>query len=144
MPHVQGDARRALLNPDWQTGLAGPHGAAAPGAMGAGVAFGGVGRAGAPWGLDGHCPFRGRAGHGGEIDVIRLRRVSCEASGSLEVRLWPDGDELAYALAAPAWDRFGAFAGHPLVCGEVIWTLEDRAVVIAGRRGDRRLEEPAG
>jgi hypothetical protein len=89
-------------------------------------------------------PFRGRAGHGGEIDVIRLRRVSCEANGSLEARLWPDGDELAYALAAPAWDRFGTFAGHPLVRGEVIWTLEDRTVVIAGRRGDRRLEEPAG
>jgi hypothetical protein len=89
-------------------------------------------------------PFRGRAGHGGEIDGIRLRRVSGEGNGSLEVRLWPDGDELAYALAAPAWDRFGTFAGHPLVRAEVIWTLEDRAIVIAGRRGDRRLEEPAG
>ena len=87
-------------------------------------------------------PFRGRAGHGGEIDVIRLRRVEGARSG--EVRLWPDGDELAYALASPAWDRFGTFAGHPLVRGEVIWTLEDRTVVIAGRRGDRRLEEPAG
>ena len=89
-------------------------------------------------------PFRGRAGHVGEMDVIRLRRVSGEGNGSLEVRLWPDGDELAYALAAPAWDRFGTFAGHPLVRAEVIWTLEDRTVVIAGRRGDRRLEEPAG
>lgn len=89
-------------------------------------------------------PFRGRASHGGQIDVIRLRRVRGEGDGSLEVRLWPDGDELSYALAAPAWDRFGTFAGHPLVRGEVIWTLKDRSVVIVGRRGERRFEEPAG
>lgn len=86
-------------------------------------------------------PFRGRACQGGQIDVIRLRRVRDE--GSLEVRLWPDGDELSYALAAPVWDRFGTFAGHPLVRGGVIWTLEDRSVVIVGHRGDRRFEEPA-
>ena len=84
-------------------------------------------------------PFRGRAGQRGEIDVIRLQRVRGEESH--EVRLWPDSEELANALAAPVWDRFGTFAGQPLVRAEVIWTVDRRSVVIAGRRGDRRLEE---
>jgi hypothetical protein len=84
-------------------------------------------------------PFRGRAGQGGEIDVIRLQRV--RDGESREVRLWPDIDELATALAAPGWGRFGTFAGQPLVRAEVIWTADDRSVVIVGRRGDRRLEE---
>jgi hypothetical protein len=86
-------------------------------------------------------PFRGRAGQGGEIDVIRLQRVSDEESR--ELRLWPDSEELASSLAAPVWGRFGTFAGHPLVRAEVIWTADDRSVVIVGRRGDRRLEESA-
>lgn len=84
-------------------------------------------------------PFRGRAGQGGEIDVIRLHRVRDEELR--EVRLWPDSDELANALAAPVWGRFGTFAGHPLVRAELIWTVDRRSVVIVGRRGDRRLEE---
>ena len=86
-------------------------------------------------------PFRGRAGRGGEIDVIRLQRV--REGESSEIRLWPDGEELAYALAAPVWGRFGTFAGQPLVRAEVIWTPVDRSVVIVGRRGERRFEESA-
>jgi hypothetical protein len=86
-------------------------------------------------------PFRGRAGKGGEIDVIRLQPVRDEESR--EVRLWPNNDELANALAAPVWGRFGTFAGHPLVRAEVIWTVDGRSVVIAGRRGERRFEESA-
>ena len=86
-------------------------------------------------------PFRGRAGRGGEIDVIRLQRVRREESR--EVRLWPDSEELAHALAAPVWGRFATFAGQPLVRAEVVWTAVDRSVVMVGRRGDRRLEEPA-
>jgi hypothetical protein len=85
--------------------------------------------------------FRGRAGQGGEIEVIRLERVRGEESR--EARLWPDSDELANALAAPVWDRFGMFAGHPFVRAEVIWTVDRRSVVIVGRRGERRFEEPA-
>jgi hypothetical protein len=84
-------------------------------------------------------PFRGRAGQGCEIDVIRLQHVGGEELR--EVRLWSDSDELAHALAAPVWGRFGTFAGQPLVRAEVIWTADDRRVVIVGRRGDRRLEE---
>ncbi|HEV3053985.1 MAG TPA: hypothetical protein VGX45_04970 [Solirubrobacteraceae bacterium] len=86
-------------------------------------------------------PFRGRAGQGGEIDAIRLQRV--RNGEPHEVRLWPDSDELANALAAPVWNRFGTFAGQPFVRAEVIWTVDRRSVVIVGRRGERRLEEPA-
>ena len=86
-------------------------------------------------------PFRGRAGQGGEIDVIRLQRVNDKASR--EVRLWPDSEELASSLAAPVWGRFATFAGHPLVRTEVIWTVDRRSVVIVGRRGERRFEESA-
>jgi hypothetical protein len=86
-------------------------------------------------------PFRGRAGKGGEIDVIRLQPVRDEESR--EVRVWPNNDELANALAAPVWGRFGTFAGQPLVRAEVIWTVDGCSVVIAGRRGERRFEESA-
>jgi hypothetical protein len=85
-------------------------------------------------------PFRGRAGRGGEIDVIRLQRVGEE---SREVRLWPDSEELAHALAASVWSRFGTFVEHPLVRAEVVWTVDRRGVVIAGRRGERTFEESA-
>ena len=86
-------------------------------------------------------PFRGRAGHGGEIDVIRLLRASDEESR--EVRLWPDSEELASSLAAPVWGRFGTFAGHPLVRAEVIWRVDRRSVLIVGRRSEQRFEESA-
>jgi hypothetical protein len=48
---------------------------------------------------------------------------------------------LCYALEAPVWDRFGTFAGHPLVSGEVAWSAEDHTVLIEGRRGGRCFEE---
>ena len=56
-------------------------------------------------------PFRGRAGQGGEIDAIRLQRMRNEEPH--EVRLWPDSDELANALAAPVWNRFGTSRSLP-------------------------------
>ena len=52
--------------------------------------------------------FSGRAGAGGEIGTIVLRGLdgrSVEISHSE----WRD-DELACALEAPVWDRFGSFA----------------------------------
>jgi hypothetical protein len=57
--------------------------------------------------------------------------------------LWPGTEELADALAAPVWGRFGTFAGHPLVRAEAIWTVDARIVVIVGRRGELRFEERA-
>jgi hypothetical protein len=86
--------------------------------------------------------FCGRAGRRGRMDVIKLLRL--EGEELIEVERWTGRDELCYALEAPVWDRFGTFAGHPLVSGEVTWSAEDRTVLIEGRRGDRRFEELVG
>ena len=84
-------------------------------------------------------PFWGRAGSGGRTDTIKLLRL--EDGELLDVERWTYRDELCHALEAPVWERFGTFVGHPLIRGEVIWSAEDRSVVISGRRGDRRFEE---
>jgi hypothetical protein len=39
------------------------------------------------------------------------------------------------------WARFGSFAGHPLVTGEVLWLGKERVVEIVASRGSRRFEE---
>jgi hypothetical protein len=84
-------------------------------------------------------PFWGRAGKGGSTGTITLSRVGNDEL--IDVERWTSRDELAYALEAPVWDRYGMFAGQPLVRGEVLWTVEDRSVVIVGTRGDERFEE---
>lgn len=84
-------------------------------------------------------PFWGRAGSGGRTDTIKLLRF--ESGELLDVERWTSRDELCHALEAPVWERFGTFVGHPLIRGEVLWSAEDRIVVISGRRGDRRFEE---
>ena len=85
-------------------------------------------------------PFSGRAGRGGHIDRIVL---SClDGDELVDVERWNGRDELCHALEAAAWDRFGSFAGQPQIVGTVVWTTADRRVVIAGRRGDERFEEP--
>ncbi len=84
-------------------------------------------------------PFSGQAGRGGSTATIVLSRVV--GRQLVDVERWSSRDELGYALEAPVWDRFGSFAGQPFVRGEVIWTAEDRTVVIAGTRGDRPFEE---
>lgn len=83
--------------------------------------------------------FWGRAGSGGRTDTIKLLRF--ESGELLDVERWTSRDELCHALEAPVWERFGTFVGHPLIRGEVLWSAEDRIVVISGRRGDRRFEE---
>jgi len=84
-------------------------------------------------------PFWGRAGWGGRSETITLSRI--ENDELVDVERCSSRDELAYALEAPVWDRFGLFAGQPLIRGEVIWTARDRSVVIIGTRGDVRFEE---
>ena len=84
-------------------------------------------------------PFWGQAGRGGRTEVIQLLRDDGEAL--VDVERWTGRDELCHALEAPVWDRFATFAGHPLIRGEVIWTADDRRVVIVGRRGDSSFEE---
>lgn len=84
-------------------------------------------------------PFWGRAGRGGQTERIRLSRI--DGDQLVDIELWTGRDELAYALEAPVWDRFGMFAGQPAIRGDVIWTLHDRSVVIVGMRGDTHFEE---
>jgi len=84
-------------------------------------------------------PFSGRAGVGGRTDTIRLSRL--EGDELVDVERWTFRDELAYALEAPVWDRYGTFAGHPLIRGTVTWTASDRLVVISGQRGGKGFEE---
>jgi hypothetical protein len=88
-------------------------------------------------------PFSGRAGAGGSVGTIAVCRV---AGGELvDVERWSGGcDELAYAMEAPVWDRFGTFAGQPRVRGTVVWSLSDRSVLIAGERGGERFEKAVG
>jgi hypothetical protein len=86
-------------------------------------------------------PFSGRAGTSGRTDTIKLLRSAGEEL--VDVQRWTFRDELCYALAAPVWDRFGTFLGHPQIRGEVVWTAENRCVVIRGRRGERPFEELA-
>jgi hypothetical protein len=85
--------------------------------------------------------FWGRAHSGGRTETITLLRL--EGEELVEIERWTSRDELCYALEAPVWDRFGAFAGHPRMLGEVIWFAEDRRVLIRGKRGDSRFEELA-
>jgi hypothetical protein len=84
-------------------------------------------------------PFSGRAGAGGRTDTIRLSRI--DGDELVDVERWTSRDELAYALEAPVWDRYGTFAGHPLIRGTVTWTTSDRLVVISGQRGGEAFEE---
>jgi len=72
-------------------------------------------------------------------EPIVLSRV--EGDELIDVERWSGHDELCYALEAPIWDRFGSFAGQPLISGTVIWTAANRRVVIEGRRGDTCFEE---
>jgi hypothetical protein len=84
-------------------------------------------------------PFSGRAGRGGEVGTIVLSRI--DEREVVDVERWTGRDELAHALEAPIWDRYGSFAGQPSISGTVTWTLADRLVVIAGKRGDKVFEE---
>ena len=84
-------------------------------------------------------PFSGQAGRGGQINPIRLYRL--EGDELVETERWTGRDELTYALEAPVWRRFGSFVGLSHVRGELIWTADDRRLVIIARRGDRLVEE---
>jgi hypothetical protein len=84
-------------------------------------------------------PFFGRAGRGGHTDTISLLRP--EGDELVEVERWSGRDELCHALEAPVWERFGIFAGHPPVRGDVIWSVADRRVTLVGQRGEQPFEE---
>jgi hypothetical protein len=84
-------------------------------------------------------PFSGRAGDGGTAGAITLSLVV--AGELVDVERWSGRDELALALEGPVWDRYGHFAGHPLIRGTVTWAVAGRRIVIAGRSGGEAFEE---
>lgn len=86
-------------------------------------------------------PFHGKAGAGGEIGTITLSRLQDGELVDVDSAIW--GDEFAYALEAPVWGRYGSFAGQPPIDGTVVWTTNDRRVVISGTRGRTRFDEVA-
>ena len=132
--------RRALRDADRPGGFARPRGATAAGAVRAGR---GGRRSGRSWSAGVRpspiVPFSGRAGVGRRTDTITLLRP--EGEELVEVERWT-GSRRALSRARGA--RLGslrhlrrASAGR----GEVIWSAEDRCVVIRGTRGERPFEE---
>jgi hypothetical protein len=84
-------------------------------------------------------PFSGRAGDGGSAGTITLSRLVGDEL--VDVERWSGRDELALSLEGPVWDRYGQFAGHPWIRGTVTWTVAERCILIAGRRGGEAFEE---
>ena len=80
--------------------------------------------------------LNGSGGRTGPISVSRGTEASLVAIGR-----WALGDELAHALEAPVWDRYGTFAGQSAIRGVVRWTTGDQTVLITGTRGDARFRE---
>ena len=85
--------------------------------------------------------FSGRSGRGGRVESTTLPLLV--AARRVGKQLW-DEDELACGLAAPAWDRHGAFAGHPAIRAVTSWTVEGRLLLISGVRRHQRFEEIVG
>ena len=91
--------------------------------------------------------FLGGGDRGARTEWIKLLRL--EGEEVVQVERWTGGDELCYALEAPAWDRFGLFAGRPLVSGEMTRSAEDRTARDRGSawrpelRGARGVSAPS-
>ena len=84
-------------------------------------------------------PFSGRTAEGGRTGAITLSRL--EGVELVDVERWSGRDELTLALEGPVWDRYAAFAGQPWIRGTVTWTVADRGILIAGKRGGEAFEE---
>jgi endogenous inhibitor of DNA gyrase (YacG/DUF329 family) len=81
--------------------------------------------------------FSGGGGRQGLLDS-----VSIEAAGSELARFWGAGEsELAGALAAPVWGRYGSFRGQPRITATLVWSVAERSLTLAGTRGTERFEE---
>jgi hypothetical protein len=81
--------------------------------------------------------FSGGGGSRGSIGAVTL-----EDSEKRVLARWGVGEgELPEALAAPIWARYALFRGHPRITGLVMWDVQERHVLVAGERGDRKFEE---
>jgi hypothetical protein len=81
--------------------------------------------------------FAGGGGRQGTIDNLTI-----ETAGRELARFWTaDESELASALAAPAWARYGAFRGLPRIAATLAWSVAERSLMLAGTRGSERFQE---
>ena len=74
------------------------------------------------------------------------RRASVEiavaATGVGELARWRAGEsELGDALAVPVWARYGVFRGQPAITGTLSWSVAERSITLAGRRGSERFAQ---
>jgi len=81
--------------------------------------------------------FSGGGGRQSRPDSVSLH------AGDRELTRWCDADEteLAAALAAPVWGRYGSFRGQPPIAATLTWNVADRMLRLAGRRGTDRFQE---
>jgi len=81
--------------------------------------------------------FTGGGGRHGTLESVRIeaagRELACRSSAS--------ESELAGALAAAVWSRYGTFKGQPAIAATLRWHGADRSLLLAGTRGTERFEE---
>lgn len=64
------------------------------------------------------------------VEVVAL------AGDGSELGRWQAGEsELADALAAPVWARYGSFRGQPPITATLRWSVAERSLTLAGSRG---------
>jgi len=81
--------------------------------------------------------FSGGGGRQGTPDSVSIY------AGDRELARWwgADETELAAALAAPVWGRYGSFRGQPRIAATLTWNVADRSLRLAGKRGTDRFQE---
>ena len=85
-------------------------------------------------------PFTGHRRTGASFGPVTLGRV--ENNEYVELERWEDsGDQLIEALKAPVSNRFGSFAGQPVIRGTLSWTTADHRIMITAKRGEEPFEE---
>jgi hypothetical protein len=96
-----------------------------------GDVFGALDRAGAQSAL---VRFAAGARRPATLQTIDLKRSAREPiPGSCE-------SELAGALAAPIWGRYGSFRGQPAIRATLTWNVAERSLVLAGTRAGERFK----
>ena len=80
--------------------------------------------------------FSGGGGRRGHVEVVAV------SAGGGELARWQAGEsELGDALAVPVWARYGVFRGQPLIIGTLVWSVAERSITLADRRGSERFVE---
>ena len=81
--------------------------------------------------------FTGGGGRQGTLERVSIQAAGRELAGCSSA----DEPQLASALAAPVWGRYGAFKGQPPITATLRWSVADRSLTLAGTRGSERFEE---